>query len=157
VRLGDEGPLGASIALCTRAVPVRAELAAASARLEPERAAETLSGAQKWLGTSEKHTRNGCTVPSHPPLSLDNRSCHGVKRGVGCVGRALWSISMPLSEHRGPFLFSLFFLGGSQFLFSSARAQTCWSRYHYDTCMRVRYTGTYPDTIKAFPPLKSLF
>ena len=44
VRLGDEGLLGVSIALCIRAVPIRAELAAASARLGPERAAETLFG-----------------------------------------------------------------------------------------------------------------
>ena len=77
--MGDEGPLGVSIVLCTRAVPIRAELAAASARLGPERVAETLLGAQKRLGTAQKHTRNGCTVPSHPPLTLDNRSCHGVR------------------------------------------------------------------------------
>ena len=53
VRLGDEGPLGASVALCTRAVPIRAELAAASARLGPERVAETLLEAQKRLDILE--------------------------------------------------------------------------------------------------------
>ena len=114
--MGDEGPLGVSIALCTRAVPIRAELAAASARLGPERAADTLLGAQKRLGTAEEHTRNGCTVPSHPPPTLDNRSCHGVGWGVGCGGRALWSVSRPLSERRGPFFFFFFFFW-SRFLF----------------------------------------
>ena len=108
VRLGDEGPLGVSITLCTRAVPIRTDLAAASARLGPERAAETLLRAQKRLGTADKHTRNGCTVLSHPPPTLDNCSCHGVGWGVGCGGRALWSVSRPLSERRGPF-FVLFF------------------------------------------------
>ena len=44
--MGDEGPLGVSIVLCTRAVPICAELAAASARLGPVRAAETLLGAK---------------------------------------------------------------------------------------------------------------
>jgi hypothetical protein len=96
--LGDEGPLGVSIVLCTRAVPICAELAAALARLGPERAAKTLLGAQKRLGTAQKHTRNGYTVPSHPSLTLDNRSCHGMGWGVGCGGRALWSVSGPLSE-----------------------------------------------------------
>ena len=115
VRLGDEGPSGVWIVLCTRAVPIRAELAAASARLGPERAAETLLGAQKRLGMAQKHTRNGCTVPSHPPLTLDNRSCHGVGWGVGCGGRALWSVGRPLSERRGPFFSAPYF--GHRFLF----------------------------------------
>jgi hypothetical protein len=88
-----------------RAVPIRAELAAASARHGPERAAETLLGPQKRLGTAEEHTRNGCAVPSHPLLTLDNRSCHGVGWGMGFGGRALWSVSRPLSERRGPFCF----------------------------------------------------
>ena len=114
--MGDEGPLGVSIALCTRAVPIRAELAAASARLGPERVAETLLGAQKRLGTAQKHTRNGCTVPSHPPLTLDNRSCHGVGWGVGCGGRALWSLNRPLSERAPRVLFSAPYFG-HRFLF----------------------------------------
>jgi hypothetical protein len=91
--LGDEGPLGVSIALCTRAMPIRAELAAASARLGPKRAAETLLGAQKRLETAGEQTRNGYAVPSHQPPTLDNRRC-----GV----RALWSVCKPLSERRGP-------------------------------------------------------
>jgi hypothetical protein len=62
-------------------------------------------GRQKRLGAAQKHTRNGCTVPSHPPLTLDNRSCHGVGWGVGCGGRVLWPVSRPLSERRGPFCF----------------------------------------------------
>ena len=86
--MGDEGPLGVSIVLCTRAVPIRAELAAATDRLGPERAAETLLGAQKRLGTAQKHMRNGCTVPSHPALTSDNRSCHGVGWGGGWVAVA---------------------------------------------------------------------
>ena len=57
--------------------------------------------AWRW-GLAQKHTKNSCTVPSHPPLTLNNRSCHGVWWGVGCSGRALWSVSRPLGERRGP-------------------------------------------------------
>jgi hypothetical protein len=53
-------------------VLIRAELATASARLGPKRAADTLLGAQKRLGTAEKFTINGRIVPSHPTLTLDN-------------------------------------------------------------------------------------
>ena len=72
-------------------------------------------GAQKRLGTAEEQTRNGCTDPSYQPPKSDNRSCHGVRWGVGCGGRASWSVGRPLSEHRGPSFFSFFF--GSRFLF----------------------------------------
>jgi hypothetical protein len=112
VRLGDEGPLGVLIALCTRAVPIRAKLATALARLGPERAAKTLLGAQKRLGTADRHKRNSCTIPSRPSTTLDNCSCHGLRWGVGCGGRASWLVSMPLSERRGPCFFSFFFGAG---------------------------------------------
>ena len=42
-------------------------------------------------------------------------SCHGVGWGVGCGGRALWSVSRPLSERRGPFFRPPYF--GHRFLF----------------------------------------
>ena len=101
--MDDEGPLGVSIVLCNRAVPIRAELATTSVLLGPERPAETLLGAQKRLGTAQKLTKNGCAVPSHLPLTLDNRSCHGVR----------WP-SVVVSEHaserapRAPFFRSRF-------------------------------------------------
>jgi hypothetical protein len=86
--------LGVSIALYTRAVPIRAELAAASARLGlRERAAEMLLVAQKRLGTAEEHKRNGCTIPSHQPPMLNKHSCHGVGWGGG-----LWWRSVVVSE-----------------------------------------------------------
>ena len=47
--MGDEGPLGVSIALCTRAVPIYAKLAAASARLGSERAENGSETAQERL------------------------------------------------------------------------------------------------------------
>jgi hypothetical protein len=51
-------------------VPIRAELAAASARLGPERATETLLGAQKRLGTAEKHTKKRLYSPLTPATDV---------------------------------------------------------------------------------------
>ena len=78
--MGDEGPSGVSIALCTRAVLIRTELAAASARLGPERAeygSEMAETAMKWL-------RNGWNFIFHQPRMLGNGLDHGVvMEGVG--------------------------------------------------------------------------
>jgi hypothetical protein len=53
----------------------------------PERAVETLFGAQKRL-----HMRNGWTVASLLPPTLGNRLGHGAELRVGCDGRTLWSM-----------------------------------------------------------------
>ena len=103
-------------------------------------------GAQKRLGMVEKHARNGCTVPSHKPPTLDNRSCHRVGLRVGCGGRALWSVSMPLlsplsslsfrSERRGPFFLLSF---RSQFLFIPKHQYFPMSRGTYYTVYYLIY------------------
>ena len=76
--MGDEGPLCVSIALYTRAVPIRAELAAASARLGSERAENGSEMAQERL-------RNGWTAIFHQPPMLGNGLEHGLRLGVGCL------------------------------------------------------------------------
>ena len=99
--MGDEGPLGVLIALCTRAVPIRVELAAASARLGLERAENGSETAQERLKTAMKRLRNGWTVIFHQPRMIGNDLDHGVELGVGCDGRTLWLAVGSLDERRG--------------------------------------------------------